>query len=148
VAQRFTRCLRMARTSRAMRIESRGVKAALPSAKSMSTPELISNPGPIYRGELVWRIGLPLSALLLALLAIPLSFVNPRAGRSLNLVLAILVYMIYNNVLSIAQAWVAQQRIGLVAGLWGVHLIMLVILAVLFARRLTLFSAIRLFRLK
>ena len=124
----------------AMRIEARGVKAALPSAKSMSTLELIGNPGPVYRGELVWRIGLPLSALLLALLAIPLSFVNPRAGRSLNLVLAILVYMVYNNVLSIAQAWVVQQKIGLAAGLLGVHLIMLAILALLFVRRLTLFS--------
>ena len=93
----------------AMRIEARGLRAALPSAKSMATLDLLENSGPFYRGELVWRIGLPLSALLLALLAIPLSFVNPRAGRSLNLVLAILVYMIYNNVLSIAQAWVAQQ---------------------------------------
>ena len=132
----------------AMRIEARGIKAALPSAKSISTPELLANPGPIYRGELVWRIGLPLSAFLLALLAIPLSYVNPRAGRSLNLVLAILVYMIYNNVLSIAQAWVAQQKIGLAAGLWGVHLIMLVILAALFARRMTLFSFSRVFKFK
>ena len=123
-----------------MRIESRGVKAALPTAKAMSTLELLDNPGPVYRAELVWRIGLPLSALLLALLAIPLSFVNPRAGRSLNLILAILVYMIYNNVLSIAQAWVVQQKIGLAAGMLGVHLMMLVILMALFVRRLTLFS--------
>jgi lipopolysaccharide export system permease protein len=132
----------------AMRIEARGIKAALPSAKSMSTPELIGNAGPVYRGELVWRIGLPVSALLLALLAIPLSFVNPRAGRSLNLVVAVLVYMIYNNVLSIAQAWVAQQKIGLAAGLWGVHLIMLVILAALFVRRLTLFSLARVMKFR
>jgi lipopolysaccharide export system permease protein len=77
------------------------------------------------------------------LLAIPLSFVNPRAGRSLNLVMAILVYMIYNNVLSIAQAWIAQQRISLPAGLWGVHAVMLVLLLALFFRRLTLFSIFR-----
>ena len=54
--------------------------------------------------------------------------------------------MIYNNVLSITQAWVAQQKIGLVAGLWGVHLFMLLILIALFARRLTLFSISRIFR--
>jgi lipopolysaccharide export system permease protein len=86
---------------------------------------------------------LPLSALVLALLAIPLSFVNPRAGRSLNLVLAVLIYMIYNNVLSIAQAWIAQQRISLPLGLWGVHAMMLLILVVMFFRRLTLFSIFR-----
>ena len=64
--------------------------------------------------ELSWRIGLPVSALILSLLAIPLSFVNPRAGRSMNLVLALLIYMIYSNLLSISQAWIAQSRISLV----------------------------------
>jgi lipopolysaccharide export system permease protein len=126
-----------------MRIETRDVTAALRSAKSLPTLDLVRNPNPLNLAELTWRIGLPLSALLLALLAIPLSFVNPRAGRSLNLVLAVLVYMIYNNVLSIAQAWVAQQRLGFTLGLWGVHVIMLLILALLFFRRLTLFSIFR-----
>ncbi len=127
----------------AIRIETGEIKAATPSTKSLPTPDLLRDPNPIYRGELAWRIGLPLSALVLALLAIPLSFVNPRAGRSLNLVLAIVVYMIYNNFLSIAQAWIAQQRISLPVGLWGVHVVMLLILAVLFFRRLTLFSIFR-----
>jgi lipopolysaccharide export system permease protein len=88
-------------------------------------------------------MGLPLSALILALLAIPLSFVNPRAGRSLNLVMAILVYMIYNNVISIAQAWIAQQRISLTVGVLGVHAIMIAFLVLLFFKRLTLFSIFR-----
>ncbi|MBI4191246.1 MAG: LPS export ABC transporter permease LptF [Betaproteobacteria bacterium] len=130
----------------AMRIEAREAKASAPSAKSLSTLDLLRNPNPIYLGELAWRIGLPLSALVLALLAIPLSFVNPRAGRSLNLVMAILVYMIYNNFLSIAQAWVAQQRISLPVGLWSVHAVMLVLLLLLFFRRLTLFSIFRYFK--
>ena len=66
--------------------------------------------------ELSWRIGLPAAALILALLAIPLSFVNPRAGRSMNLVLALLIYMAYSNLLSIAQASIAQSRISFRAG--------------------------------
>jgi len=127
----------------AMRIDAHEIKASTPSAKSLPTHDLLRSPNPVYRGELAWRIGLPLSALVLALLAIPLSFVNPRAGRSLNLVLAVLIYMIYNNVLSIAQAWIAQQRISLPLGLWGVHAMMLLILVVMFFRRLTLFSIFR-----
>jgi len=127
----------------AVRIETREIKASTPSAKSLPTLALLRDPNPLNLGELAWRIGLPLSALILALLAIPLSFVNPRAGRSLNLVMAILVYMIYNNVLSIAQAWIAQQRISLPVGLWGVHAVMLVLLLALFFRRLTLFSILR-----
>ncbi len=130
----------------AMRIEAREFKASVPSAKSLPTLDLLRTVNPIYRGELAWRIGLPLSALVLALLAIPLSFVNPRAGPSLNLILAILVYMIYNNVLSIAQAWIAQERIGLLLGMWGVHAVMLLALLALFFRRLTLFSIFRYFK--
>ena len=99
-----------------------------------------------FLGEFAWRIGLPVSALILALLAIPLSFVNPRAGRSLNLIMAILIYMTYNNVISIAQAWIAQQRVGLAAGMLGVHAVMLVLLLLLFFRRLTLFSIFRYLR--
>ena len=129
-----------------MRIEVRDAKASAPSAKSLPTLALVQDPNPINLGELAWRVGLPLSALILALLAIPLSFVNPRAGRSLNLVMAILVYMIYNNFISIAQAWVAQQRVGLPVGMLGVHVVMLVLLAALFMRRMTLFSISRYFK--
>ncbi len=127
----------------AMRIEAHEASVVTPSAKALPTLALLSKADPIYLGELSWRIGLPLSALVLALLAIPLSFVNPRAGRSLNLVLAILVYMIYNNCLSVAQAWIAQQRISLPVGLLGVHLAMLLLLGLLFFRRSMLFSMVR-----
>jgi lipopolysaccharide export system permease protein len=82
------------------------------------------------------------SALVLAILAIPLSFVNPRGGRSLNFVMAILIYMTYNNLISIVQAWIAQSRISFAAGL-GVHVVMLAVLAVLFYRRVMPFSILR-----
>ena len=127
----------------AMRIEARDAKASAPSAKSLPTLALLQDPNPINLGELAWRVGLPLSALILALLAIPLSFVNPRAGRSLNLVMAILVYMVYNNVISIAQAWIAQQRVTLPVGMLGVHAVMLALLMLLFYWRTTLFSIAR-----
>ena len=64
--------------------------------------------------------------------------VNPRAGRSLNLIMAILIYMIYSNFLSIAQAWVAQGKLNPYLGIAGVHGFMLLVLLTLFYRRLTL----------
>ena len=73
------------------------------------------------------------------LLAIPLAFVNPRGGRSLNLILALLVYVVYSNCMSMLQAWVTQGRIGVGAGLVGVHLVMLLVLATLFYRRLAVY---------
>jgi lipopolysaccharide export system permease protein len=130
----------------AMRIEAGDAGERAPTTKTTPTLELVRDPTPRNLGELAWRIGLPLSALILSLLAIPLSFVNPRAGRSMNLVLALLVYMIYSNMLSIVQASIAQSRINLMTGLWGVHAVMLVLLALLFYRRLMVFSLLRLLR--
>jgi lipopolysaccharide export system permease protein len=77
------------------------------------------------RGELLWRIGMPVSALILALLAIPLSYVNPRAGRSANMLIAILIYAIYSNLMSVSQAWVAQGKLSFWVGVWAVHALML-----------------------
>ena len=54
--------------------------------------------------------------------------------------------MVYNNFLSIAQAWIVQQRISLPLGLWGVHATMLLVLLLLFFQRLTLFSVFRYIR--
>jgi lipopolysaccharide export system permease protein len=96
--------------------------------------------------ELSWRLGLPISALLLSLLAIPLSFVNPRAGRSMNLLLALLIYATYSNLLSIVQASIAQSRLDVTVGLWGVHLLMALLLVLLFYRRVMVFSVFRLLR--
>jgi lipopolysaccharide export system permease protein len=84
--------------------------------------------------------------LILCLLAIPLSFVNPRAGRSMNIVLAILVYMVYSNLLSIMQASIAQSRVDFFIGMWGVHAAMVLLLLVMFYRRLSVFSVWRLLR--
>ena len=106
--------------------------------KSLPTLELIENPTRANLGELLWRIGMPLSALILAMLAIPMSFVNPRAGRSVNLLFALLTYMVYLNLLSVSQARVAQGKLAFSTGWWLVHAVMLVVLLALFAQRMSL----------
>lgn len=124
----------------AVRIQQAEARPASPSTKSRPTAELLANRTPENLAELGRRLGQPISAVLLALLAIPLAQVNPRAGRSLNLVMAILIYMIYTNTLNVAQVWVAFQRIDPAIGLWGVHGAMLVFIAAFFYRRLSVFS--------
>lgn len=118
------------------------------STKALSTPALLETPTNGHRGELLWRIGLPLAAFNLALLAIPLSFVNPRAGRSANLILALLTYMVYSNLISIAQAWVAQGRLPFEIGWWVVHCAMLLVLLALFYRRLAVLPMFRILKLR
>ncbi|MDH5210389.1 MAG: LPS export ABC transporter permease LptF [Betaproteobacteria bacterium] len=120
------------------RVESAAGEEPVPTHKSLSTLALLRNPSDANRGELVWRIGIPLSALILALLAIPMSFVNPRAGRSVNLLFALLAYLVYQNLLSVSQARVAQGALDFSVGWWLVHAIVMVVLLVLFAQRMTL----------
>jgi lipopolysaccharide export system permease protein len=123
--------------------ESRGIEQ---TQKNLPLWELIDKPTPLNLGELLWRLGIPLSALNLALLAIPLSFVNPRAGRTNNLIFALLTFMVYSNMISVSQAWVSQDKLTFEVGVWAVHVVMFVALVLLFWRRVVVFSWGRLWR--
>jgi lipopolysaccharide export system permease protein len=108
------------------------------SARALPTFVLLLEPTPLHRGELLWRLGLPVMALALALLAVPLAFVNPRVGRSANLIVALLVFVLYLDSIQITQAWVQQGRIGFAAAAWLTHLAALALTALLFVRRVYL----------
>ena len=124
----------------AVRIDSVPAKQMLPNLNAMSTFELWSNPTTWNLSQLEWRIGLPISAAILALLAIPLSYVNPRAGRSLNLVVALVLYMVYTNMISVTNSWVGMGKISPALGLWAIHSVMLAVVIMLFYWRMSLFS--------
>jgi lipopolysaccharide export system permease protein len=127
----------------ALRVETPATPGEQSSTKAMSTLALLRDPTNLNLSEFLWRIGLPISALILALLAIPLSFVNPRASRSINLLFAVFTYAVYSNLISIVQAWVSQGRVSFQAGWWTVHAGMLGLLALLFYRRLRVGSLFR-----
>lgn len=119
----------------AIRVEAKEVKQAPPKTQSKSSQELLQSQDSVNRAELQWRFAIPISALILSLLAIPLSALDPRAGRSANFALALFIYMIYSNLLGIMQAWVAQGRVNAIVGLWPVHLFFLVLVVYMFYRR-------------
>jgi lipopolysaccharide export system permease protein len=116
-------------------IEAAELRQEVPNLKAYPTLYLLQNPTAWNVSELEWRIGLPFSALILSLLAIPLSYVNPRAGRSLNLISAMVIYMFYNNMISVTNSWVARGKISVAAGMWGIHLLMFIVMLVLFYHR-------------
>ena len=120
----------------AARIETAESKEPQLSHKSMTTAQLLANPTPVNLGEVLWRAGIPVSAAILVLLAIPMSFVNPRAGRSVNLLFALFTYIVYSNLLSVSQARVAQGRMDFGIGVWLVHAAMIALLVFMFARRM------------
>ena len=85
------------------------------SPRALTTPQLFDSLSPPNLGELMTRIGLPVSVIVISLLAIPLAFVNPRLGRSLNIVFGVLIYFTYTNLNGLMQSWISQDRHQLLA---------------------------------
>lgn len=124
-----------------VKVESTAVDTSSKTpAKSMSTLALLQQASPANLGELLWRISLPLFAMTLALIAIPLAHMNPRSGRYTSLIYAVLIYLTYSNLVGLLQAWVAQSKIAFLHAWWPVHLTVLIAAALLLALRQNRFS--------
>lgn len=102
--------------------------------RSLPTPFLFANPTAENLGQALWRISWPFAAFNLVLLALPLSCTSPRAGRSLNLIMAALVFILYLNAISIFQTWVEHEQIGLWTGLATLHGLVFALVVVCFVR--------------
>lgn len=95
--------------------------SASDDAELMPTSALLGSDRRADQAELQWRLSVPISALMLALLALPLSKTNPRQGRYGKLAVAILVYVVYSNLLGAARVWLERGLLPPAVGLWWVH---------------------------
>lgn len=83
--------------------------------------------------ELQWRYSMPLSALLLATLAIPLSYVRPRQSRYANIFPALLIYIIYLNLLFLVRDRIERNLLlPSYVGLWMVHALLMIVIFVVY----------------
>jgi lipopolysaccharide export system permease protein len=124
---------------RATKYETHGVLLAKPSVsaeigerEAIPTRELIGSDEPRHQAELQWRLSIPLLVFIVTLLAVPLARVNPRQGRFLKLLPAILLYMAYLALLIGARGQLDKGKIPMELGLWWVHALFLLIGAALF----------------
>jgi lipopolysaccharide export system permease protein len=119
---------------RAIKYDTYGVLLPKPDASdevtdrdAIPTSTLLGADDERSRAELQWRISLPLLVFIVTLMAVPLSRVNPRQGRFLKLLPAILLYMAYLTILIAARGALEKGKIPPALGLWWVHGIFLVI---------------------
>jgi lipopolysaccharide export system permease protein len=96
---------------------------------------LLNEATPSGLGQVFYRLSVPFAGIALALLAIPLAYVNPRLGRSINLIIAILLLMITLNVMNIMQSQIDKQVISLPAALVIFHGTLALIVFAIFYRR-------------
>ena len=93
------------------------------SLRDKSSSELLKSSESEDAAELQWRLSLPLSVLILALMAIPLAEVKPRQGRFGRFLPALVIYIVYYNAFTICRRWVAAGILPSFIGVWWVHLI-------------------------
>lgn len=95
------------------------------SYSAMPTPALLRDATPGALSEFQWRVSVPLSAILLVFLAVPLARTSPRQGRYGRLFVAILAYVIYSNLLGVARVWLQRSLLPAAIGIWWVLLLLL-----------------------
>ncbi|MEJ2061402.1 MAG: LPS export ABC transporter permease LptF [Gammaproteobacteria bacterium] len=103
-----------------------------------STEALLKSHDPRDQAELQWRLAIPISTLILTLLALPLSYAAPRQGRFGKMALGILVYVIYANLILLSKSWIAHERMPEWVGIWWVHGVMFLLALLLIVHRYSL----------
>ncbi len=89
--------------------------------KAMDSLALLRSPESRHRGELGWRLGMLIGAANFALLGVGLSASNPRRPNNWSLLMALLVFVVYFNLINLSKSWIEQDKLGLFAALPLVH---------------------------
>ncbi len=107
-----------------------GGKGPLPR-DALPLGALLRRPGPADWAQFEWRLSPPLMLLIFAFLALPLAQTSPRANRFARPFLAVLVYLLYSNLLGASKVWVRNGSLPPLIGLWWVHLVFAAVTVVL-----------------
>jgi lipopolysaccharide export system permease protein len=102
------------------------IKEDIRTAKTASLWPL-NNSSSAKAAELQWRFSIPLMVLVLTLTGVPLSRVNPRSGKYAKLLPAIVVFILYANLMFIARDWLTVGKVPWWIGLWWVHLVFILL---------------------
>ena len=120
-------------TEYAVRIEKKVVVAKF-KRNSLGVDLLWGSHVKTYIAELQRRFSIPLGALLLSFIAVPLAQISPRGGVYGNMIVGFLIYFSYGNLIRISQGWVMNETIPAWLGGVGVDFLLLVSGGFLLAR--------------
>ncbi|MFT5814083.1 MAG: lipopolysaccharide export system permease protein [Psychroserpens sp.] len=93
---------------------------------AIPTAELYQDQSPETSAESQWRIAFPLACIIMTLVAVPLSVVNPRQGKFGKMLPAILLFLSYFLLLTAVRSGIEKGSVPQYIGLWPVHCIVLI----------------------
>ena len=99
---------------------------AVADLDAVPTSELIGASAPERQAQLQWRLAWPVMCLVLAVLAVPISHLPPRRGRLSRVWLAVLVFILYFNLLSYGRGALERGTLPAAVGLWWTHVVVVV----------------------
>ena len=118
--------------SHSLLIEKGEEKQVRERHKSLPTADLWARGHNKDIAEVQWRISAAIMTVVLCFFAMRFANTGPRQGRYAGLFPAILLYIVYSNLLGVSRAWVAKGMLSpWLGGLW-VHLLMIIVLLVMF----------------
>ncbi|WP_415882267.1 LPS export ABC transporter permease LptF [Neptuniibacter sp. QD34_54] len=103
-------------------VERKNQEIRYDKVEALPTSVLWDSDEPKHRAQLNWRLSLPVLAIVVTLLAVPLSRVNPRQGRFARLVPSIIIYLLYLTILSNMTSKVSDDEAAPIA-IWMVHFV-------------------------
>ena len=113
---------------RVIEFREHGIPIATPSdvhgaldPDTKPTRDLLGSSAPVDIAQLQFRASTPIMALVLTLVAVPLSRLRPRQGRYARIGFAIVIYIVYANLLSACKVWVEKGDLPPIVGVWWVH---------------------------
>lgn len=128
---------------RVIEFEQHGIRLSEPKPAAgsagrsgWSMQRLWNSDRPRDRAEFEWRLAMPIACLMLALASIPLSHTTPRKGRYGKIALALLLYLVYSNVMVVARNALADGDVPMWVGMWWAHGLTLVLIVLLLGYRL------------
>lgn len=110
----------------AIQVPENNPKLSHHNREALSVPQLWRKKNDIKSiAELQWRIAMPLLTIVLSVIALSLSYFSPRASRYKRLLPAILLFIVYVNLLMLSKRWIEEGSLPPMFGLWWVHLLFL-----------------------
>ena len=100
-----------------------------------NTIDLLREGGVKANAEIQWRISQPISVLILSIFGVFLGKSSPRTGKGINLIVGVVLFMLYNNALLVAKSAIESGQLSSIIGMWGVHLLLLLILIIFYQFR-------------
>lgn len=118
-----------------VRVKQPEIAGTLSRLAGRSTSDLWKSGGALEWAELHWRFSMPLSVIILGLIAVTLSRVDPRQGRFARVFAAILVYVVYSNMMGVGRSWLERGVVPSWLGLWWVHIAAITLFFVLWVQQ-------------